>query len=386
MYILIARRIWKTKRAIQPFLKRFSKGVNRNEARTQILRSVTEHFSDFKSSIHSRLGRACHRKSKVQSTTNRANASTSGEENRINAIELTRKQENDSCDGESNTAVPIHFICDPNPSAKTIPPQVKNEEIDVSEVFQSKVSDYNDTTETVSTRTQISKLSRKEARTQIFKSVIGHFSEFKSRIYSSLGKAFHCKSRSASSRTNTSTSDEQNRMNAIEMSMNQENDSCDGESKTVVGINFICDPNHSEKTIPPSVNEENDVSEVFQSRKSDYNDTMETASTRTQINRLSREQTTSTKSVKKHSRKVTAVSCAITFVFIISYVPYFVVVWASVEGRRDVHMTPTEEALYRICGLSYIINNAANSFVYYLMDNDFRTKCKQCICRCFMKP
>ena len=36
MYILVANQIWKTQRAIQPFLKRLSNGINRNEARTKI--------------------------------------------------------------------------------------------------------------------------------------------------------------------------------------------------------------------------------------------------------------------------------------------------------------------------------------------------------------
>ena len=66
------------------------------------------------------------------------------------------------------------------------------------------------------------------------------------------------------------------------------------------------------------------VSEVFHLKISDVNVTTETTSTRAQISRLSSTHTRSTKSVKKHSRKVTVVSGAITFIFIISYVPYFI--------------------------------------------------------------
>ena len=258
VYILIARQIWKTKRAIQPFLKRFSNEVNINEAGTQILGPVTEQLSEFKSSMCNKLGRVLYRKSILQSIKGNTNASTDSEPTGTNKIKGTRKQENDS----------------------------RNEE----------------------------------------------------------------------------------------------------RQDTTVGIHVIGGQKASMKTLPSQTDEENEVSEVFHSRNSDCNDTTETASTRTQINRLPKIQTASSKSVKMHSRKVTAVSVAITFVFIISYVPYFIVIWASVKGHRHVHMTSAEEALYRISGISYIINNAANAFVYYLMDNDFRTKCKQTICRCCAKP
>ena len=248
MYILVAKQIWKAKRAIQPFLKRFSYGINRNDARTKMIRSVTDHFSEFKSSMLNRF----HPKSKIDSSNTNENTRDTRNQKWINAKEISKRQENGFFDNETNTEAVIYSISDRTPTLPLV-----NEEIDVSDVFQSRISDVNVTTETTPTRAQKSRLS----------------------------------------------------------------------------------------------------------------------STRT----------TSTKSGKKHSRKVTAVSGAITFIFIISYVPYFIIVWMSIERQRNIHMTPAEEALYRICGLSYIINNAANFFVYILMDNDFRAKCKQCLCKCFVK-
>ena len=153
MYILVAKQIWKAKRAIQPFLKRFSYGINRNEAGTKMLWSVTDHFSEFKSSMLNRF----HRKSKIDSSN--TNASTRGNQKGINAKEISKRQENGWCGDESNTDAVICSISDKDFLEKTTLPLV-NEENDVSEVFQSGVSDVNVTPETTPARAQISRIPR----------------------------------------------------------------------------------------------------------------------------------------------------------------------------------------------------------------------------------
>ena len=127
----------------------------------------------------------------------------------------------------------------------------------------------------------------------------------------------------------------------------------------------------------------NTISETLESRTSQQNNPNQTLQTDSETNILAQKKTTKFKSVGKHSKKVTSVSFAITFVFIISYVPHFVLtILASVTQDHRLHLTAVTEALLRIGILSNIINNAANPFIYYAMDNDFKMQCKSVFRRC----
>ena len=250
IYVQIARRIWKTKKAIQPFLKRFSNVVHINERSSRILESINEKFSEAKQSIYRRIGTVFHRRSRILPS--KASTSTNG----------------------------------------------RTEETNRSEKSKTEKMEYHKT----------------------------------------------------------------------------------GKGDTNIGIQMITGQKPNLRTLPSQTDAETDISDVFHSRNSDQNDSTTAYTMRTQLNSLSRIKTVSSKPVKKHSRKVTAVSFAITFVFIISYVPHFaILIFANVNAQRKIHLSSIGEVLFRIGYLSYILNNAANSIVYYIMDNDFKEKCNQLI-------
>ena len=80
--------------------------------------------------------------------------------------------------------------------------------------------------------------------------------------------------------------------------------------------------------------------------------------------------------IGKHSRKVTAVSFVITFIFVVSYLPHFsLAIAAAATYNHSWGMSPGQEGWYKIASLSYVINSALNPYVYFVMDKDFKTCC-----------
>ena len=80
--------------------------------------------------------------------------------------------------------------------------------------------------------------------------------------------------------------------------------------------------------------------------------------------------------IGKHSRKVTAVSFVITFIFVVSYLPHFsLAIAAAATYNHSWGMSPGQEGWYKIASLSYVINSALNPYVYFIMDKDFKTCC-----------
>ena len=90
-------------------------------------------------------------------------------------------------------------------------------------------------------------------------------------------------------------------------------------------------------------------------------------------------------SQETRSKKVTAITFVITVIFTVSFLPYLASVIAdSVNHNIRASMTTTQNAWYQVAKMSYIMNNAANPFVYYMMDTEFRMHSQKILCStCF---
>jgi len=79
---------------------------------------------------------------------------------------------------------------------------------------------------------------------------------------------------------------------------------------------------------------------------------------------------------EKASKKVTRIAFAISFCFILSYLPYVVVkLNASVVKGRFVS-TPLTKAIFPILARTFIINNIINPIIYGFLDPTFLQHCK----------
>ena len=93
---------------------------------------------------------------------------------------------------------------------------------------------------------------------------------------------------------------------------------------------------------------------------------------------LSKRSVPNSRIVVKHSRKVTTVSSVITFAFIISYIPHFILtIGTSISRNHYLGISAAQEPWFKIGVLSYIINSAFNPFIYFVMDKDFKIQCHQ---------
>lgn len=78
----------------------------------------------------------------------------------------------------------------------------------------------------------------------------------------------------------------------------------------------------------------------------------------------------------KSSRKVTKIAFAISFCFILSYLPFVAVkLNASIAGGIFVSNSTTK-AIFPILARTFIINNVVNPIIYGFLDQTFRQKCK----------
>ena len=76
------------------------------------------------------------------------------------------------------------------------------------------------------------------------------------------------------------------------------------------------------------------------------------------------------------SRKVTKIAFAISFCFILSYLPFVAVkLNASIASGKFVSNSTTK-AIFPILARTYIINNVVNPIIYGFLDQTFRQKCK----------
>jgi len=76
------------------------------------------------------------------------------------------------------------------------------------------------------------------------------------------------------------------------------------------------------------------------------------------------------------SRKVTKIAFAISFCFILSYLPFVAVkLNASIAGGIFVSNSTTK-AIFPILARTFIINNVVNPIIYGFLDQTFRQKCK----------
>ena len=214
-------------------------------------------------------------------------------------------------------------------------------------------------------------------------SIKEHFSDIKQNIYDSISTVVHRRSRIVPGKSCRGTNGRIAEANVSDSSKHDqtENHDEDGNEDAETCIHVITGQRPSLRKLPSQIDAETDMSDVFHSRISDQNDSTTSSQRLSHLNNLSMIRTASSTQVKRHSRKVTAVSFAITFVFIISYVPHFaILIYVNMNTQHRIQFSSVGEILYRIGYLSYILNNAANFPIYYIMDKDFKEKCKQFIC------
>ncbi|XP_063401411.1 cholecystokinin receptor type A-like [Mytilus trossulus] len=76
------------------------------------------------------------------------------------------------------------------------------------------------------------------------------------------------------------------------------------------------------------------------------------------------------------SKKVTKIAFAISFCFILSYVPYVAVKLNASIASGHFTSNATTKAIFPILGRTFIINNIVNPIIYGFLDQKFRQKCK----------
>lgn len=91
-----------------------------------------------------------------------------------------------------------------------------------------------------------------------------------------------------------------------------------------------------------------------------------------------------------HVGRTTAMLFAVSVIFVVSYLPFLVVmvvrnVWSEFESI----LTPGQELLYKFCLKSYFLNNAVNPIIYSFMNVTFRREITRsvsgCIRKCFSR-
>lgn len=88
---------------------------------------------------------------------------------------------------------------------------------------------------------------------------------------------------------------------------------------------------------------------------------------------------------KKREIKITRTTVtlfAVTVAYIISYLPFLVVmVMRSIKKDLEDNLSPTEEVVFKFCTKSYFINNAINPIIYSYLNMNFRKDAKGMIRR-----
>ncbi|KAL3892231.1 hypothetical protein ACJMK2_004459 [Sinanodonta woodiana] len=81
-------------------------------------------------------------------------------------------------------------------------------------------------------------------------------------------------------------------------------------------------------------------------------------------------------------QRTTVVLFAVTVAYIISYLPFLVVmVLRSIKTDFMAKLSPTEEVIYKFCVKSYFINNAINPLIYSFLNMNFRKDVRSVINR-----
>lgn len=90
--------------------------------------------------------------------------------------------------------------------------------------------------------------------------------------------------------------------------------------------------------------------------------------------------------------KTTTVLFAVTLAYILSFLPYLVVmILRSTIKDFEGRLSPVGEVAYKFCVKSFFINNAINPLIYSFLNAGFRKDARQtlkkmfhnCFCRCF---
>ncbi|XP_063401417.1 melanopsin-B-like [Mytilus trossulus] len=85
------------------------------------------------------------------------------------------------------------------------------------------------------------------------------------------------------------------------------------------------------------------------------------------------------KTKKKTSKKVTRIAFAISFCFILSYLPYVAVKLNASVVKGRFTQTPLTKAIFPILARTFIINNIINPVIYGFLDPTFLQHCKMTI-------
>ncbi|XP_062572472.1 orexin receptor type 2-like [Saccostrea cucullata] len=85
----------------------------------------------------------------------------------------------------------------------------------------------------------------------------------------------------------------------------------------------------------------------------------------------------------KNFTKTTTIFVVISIVFVVSYLPFFVVmVTRSIKTNFESILSPGVEVLYKFCLKSYFINNAINPIIYGFLNRNFRAEVIKIIMKC----
>lgn len=76
------------------------------------------------------------------------------------------------------------------------------------------------------------------------------------------------------------------------------------------------------------------------------------------------------------SKKVTKIAFAISFCFILSYLPFVAVKLNASLANGNFTVNAVTKAIFPILGRTFIINNIVNPVIYGFLDQTFRQKCK----------
>ena len=79
------------------------------------------------------------------------------------------------------------------------------------------------------------------------------------------------------------------------------------------------------------------------------------------------------KNVPERERKITVVLFTITVLFIVSFLPYLIIlILYSADESYEANMTNTQHIVYLIGLRLYLLNNVSNPFLYSSFDSKFR--------------
>ena len=143
MYAQIVRKIWKTKRAIRPFLQRVSNVVNTDKRGSNMLKSVKDSYFKFKKTMCLKAGTSLHCRSRLESSKAGTSSNHAGLMEEPNVPGRSKNKRIEHLDDKTEgTETGIQVITGQRPSLRMMLSQT-DAETDISDVFNTRISDQN---------------------------------------------------------------------------------------------------------------------------------------------------------------------------------------------------------------------------------------------------